>query len=88
MTYLAEVPFTISGIPCLLGVTYCVQVKGDRNTWDSDMDFYGYSECEYEVLDRKGYRAKWLEKKAFHNEDAEEAIYQHFRDIKNARDPV
>ena len=25
--------------------------------------FYGYTECEFDVLDRKGYRAAWLERK-------------------------
>jgi hypothetical protein len=31
------------------------------------MDYYGYEEMEWEVLDRKGYSAKWLEKKLTDN---------------------
>jgi hypothetical protein len=27
------------------------------------MDYYGYSECEWEVLDRNGRPAAWLERK-------------------------
>jgi hypothetical protein len=29
----------------------------------SDWDYYGYSDAEWEVLDRKGYKAAWLERK-------------------------
>jgi len=32
-------------------------------TWDSADDYYGYTEMEWELLDRKGYPAKWLENK-------------------------
>jgi hypothetical protein len=27
------------------------------------LDYYGYTESEWEVLDRKGYKAAWLERK-------------------------
>ena len=33
------------------------------HTCPSSDDYYGYTEIEYDVLDRKGYRAKWLERK-------------------------
>jgi hypothetical protein len=54
----------VAGIPCLIEVDTCNVVKGsfDRGC-DSDMDYYGYSEIEFSVYDRKGYAAKWLEKK-------------------------
>ena len=29
----------------------------------SDVDYYGYSEIEFEVLDRRGRHAPWLERK-------------------------
>ena len=53
----------IAGIPCLVKVIHYYHQEPDYGTWDSDMDFYGYTECDYEIYDRKGYRAKWLESK-------------------------
>ena len=55
---------TIAGIPCQIRVTSYNQVKGSysRNA-DSDQDFYGYTDCEWDVLDRKGYAAPWLARK-------------------------
>ena len=54
----------IANIPCQIKVTHCNVVPG---TWHqdapSDMDYYGYSEIEFKVLDRKGYPAPWLERK-------------------------
>lgn len=54
----------VAGIPCQINVTHHVKVKGSfsRNA-ASDWDYYGYSEFEFEVFDRKGYRALWLERK-------------------------
>ncbi len=38
--------------------------KPDYNTWASDWDYYGgWFDVEFELYDRKGYRAKWLERK-------------------------
>ena len=31
-------------------VTHCADVKPDPNCWDSDHDFYGYRELEFEVV--------------------------------------
>lgn len=53
----------IAGIPCLIEITYFLKVKGDSSTWASDWDYYGYTESEWNVRDRKGYPAAWLEKK-------------------------
>ena len=61
----------IQGIPCLIDVTSCHVVKGSFNyNAPSDLDYYGYSEIEFEILDRKGYKAPWLERKAT-EEDSE-----------------
>lgn len=56
------VDITIDGIPCLAEVTTFHKVKGSHSA-DNDWDFYGYTEIEYTVRDRKGYRAPWLERK-------------------------
>ena len=53
----------IAGIPCNIDVTHYTVVKPNYNTWDSDLDYYGYTEFEFVVYDRKGYRAAWLAKK-------------------------
>ena len=62
--YEAEIETTVAGIPCLIGVTHYECVRGSYNyNAASDMDYYGYSEAEWVVLDRKGYKAAWLERK-------------------------
>jgi hypothetical protein len=70
--YDAVVESTICGIPCLIGVTYYESINGSYSyNAASDMDYYGYSESEYDVLDRKGYRAKWLERKVTEDDTAQ-----------------
>lgn len=64
--FLIEFEHRIAGIPCMIGVTYYHNQRpwtGSAHTCDSDMDYYGYTELEFDVLDRKGYAADWLEKK-------------------------
>lgn len=61
----------VAGIPCQIKVTYYVNVKGSRSfNAASDWDYYGYSEFEFEVYDRKGYRAEWLERKLTEKDNA------------------
>lgn len=61
--YLAELPARIAGIPCLIGVKQCLVVPGDPATWDSDWDYHGYDDIDYDVLDRRGRSAPWLQRK-------------------------
>jgi len=62
--YITEIDSRISGIPCLIGVTEFKQVKGSYSySADSDMDYRGYTEVDFEVLDRRGRPAAWLERK-------------------------
>jgi hypothetical protein len=65
MAYITEIETRVAGIPCIIGVTHFESVKGSGNKWTaaSDWDYYGYTECEYEVLDRRGRKAAWLERK-------------------------
>ena len=80
--YIAEIEHRVAGIPCIIGVTYFDSVEGSYNyNADSDVDYYGYTESEWEILDRKGYRAKWLERKLDENENSEveEAIANYFK---------
>lgn len=54
----------IQGIPCQIDVTDCTVVKGSYSyNAPSDWDYYGYTEFEFDVYDRKGYPAAWLERK-------------------------
>lgn len=53
-TYLDEIPYNLDGIPCILGVLYFLDVAGDYSTWESDWDYYGYTEAEYDILDTDG----------------------------------
>lgn len=64
MSYIAEIESYVAGIPCIIGVTYFDSVKGsyDYNA-ASDMDYHGYTECEWVVCDRRGRPAPWLAKK-------------------------
>ncbi len=79
------IEYNFKGIPCLIGVTHFLTKKphsGSPLSCDSDMDFYGYTEIEFELLDREGYKADWLEKK-LSKEDTdiiEEFIYDYLMD--------
>jgi hypothetical protein len=56
----------IAGIPAKIGVVYYNNVPAWRrspHSCNSDYDYYGYIDIEYDVLDRKGYHAGWIEKK-------------------------
>ena len=79
--YIAEIEHRVCGIPCLIGVTHYDRVKGSYSyNAPSDLDYYGYSESEWEILDRKGYKAAWLERKMtdYDRDNVEEAISGHF----------
>lgn len=84
----AEIDFSIAGIPCLIGVeSYFSQAPYSGSPWncDSDIDYYGDEEMDWIILDRKGYRAEWLEKKitASIEEDIQQVIRNHFDDSSN-----
>lgn len=64
MSYIAEIESRVAGIPCLIGVMHfdCVRGSYSHNA-PSDMDYYGYTESDWEVLDRRGRPAAWLDRK-------------------------
>ena len=53
----------VCGIPCLIDVTHFFRQAPLGPSADSDWDCYGYTEIEFEVCDRRGRRAPWLERK-------------------------
>ena len=82
---IAEIPYRIDGIPCLIGVEnyfYQAPFKGSPWNCDSDIDYYGDEEATWVILDRKGYIAGWLENKITSNmeEDIVKTIRNYFSD--------
>lgn len=54
----------IAGIPAKVGVTHVYRQRGSRLQNEvSDLDYHGYVEFDYDVLDTQGKRAFWLERK-------------------------
>lgn len=51
----------VHGIPCLVRVDSFHNQKPNCRA-DNPDDYYGYTEIEFTLFDRKGYRAKWLDK--------------------------
>lgn len=57
------ISYKLNGIPCQIGILHYLKVEPNYNTWDSRDDYYGFTECDWMILDRKGYYAEWLERK-------------------------
>jgi hypothetical protein len=78
--YIAEVPYRLQGIPCLIGVIDFESVQGSysRNA-PSDLDYYGYTDCTWDVLDQRGRPAPWLERKLTDRDrdDIDQTICEH-----------
>jgi hypothetical protein len=74
----------IAGIPCKIEVlSYFKQepFRGPAEKCDNDMDYYGYSDIDYRILDRKGYHAPWIEAKV--SEKDKEKIYAEIQKYYN-----
>ncbi len=77
-----QIPVRVQGIPCIAEVTTYENVRGSfRHDAPSDWDYHGYVEIEFNLLDRKGYPALWLERKMTRDDrsDIEEIIIKHMR---------
>ena len=64
--YQALVEIRAAGIPALAGVfsySYQAPFRGSPYRCDSDWDYYGCEEIEWELLDRRGCPAPWLDRK-------------------------
>lgn len=69
----------VCGIPAQAVVTTFNEVMGSHSRdAPSDLDYYGYTEIEFDLHDRKGYRAYWLENK-MRKEDAVEKVEEQIR---------
>lgn len=74
-----EVEARIQGIPCIIQVTEYQEGSFSYNA-ASDIDYYGC--IEYNICDRKGYAAAWLERKVTPKDEDNilEAIEEHIRE--------
>jgi hypothetical protein len=61
--YIAEFDSTVSGIPCRIGVTHFLRQEPLGRWASNDADARGYTEVEFDVLDRRGRPAQWLQEK-------------------------
>jgi hypothetical protein len=77
--YLAEIETRIAGIPCIVGVTHFERQGACRHA-DSDIDYRGYVEVEWDVLDRRGRPAPWLSRKVTDDisDDINAEVIEHF----------
>lgn len=77
----------IAGIPCQIDVTYAYAGRPARIYGDpSDCYPAESDEFEFEVYDRKGYRAKWLENKLTES-DIERIAKEYYEDCQSDREP-
>ena len=66
MMYQALVEIRAAGIPALAGVfsySYQPPFRGSPYLCSCSDDFYGHEEVEWELLDRRGKPAPWLDRK-------------------------
>ncbi len=59
----ADFTTRVLGIPCGVVIDSCLVVKGQGMRAASDVDCTGFAEIDWRLLDRKGYPARWLQKK-------------------------
>tara|TARA_R110000787_G_scaffold229941_1_gene337471 strand:- start:181 stop:450 length:270 start_codon:yes stop_codon:yes gene_type:complete len=55
--FIMRLDYEIDGTPCLIGVTnyeHFPPVSSDPRQCHSDLEYYGYSEIDYVVLDENG----------------------------------
>lgn len=79
-------PSKVSGIPCFVRILSYQYYSPDPLGSSAD-DFYGGYEIDYEILDRNGRYASWLEKKLTEMEDERilEEIVRYMGQVKIER---
>lgn len=87
-TQIGEIDTHIQGIPCQIKIVSYVHQRPLGRSADSDIDCYGYTDFEYEVLDRRGHPAAWLERKMtdLDRERVEIEIEEYKRDERESRE--
>jgi len=78
MSFLTVFDTRVAGIPCQIGVlNYERHAPMSAHQAHSDLEFYGYSEVDYVVLDRRGRPAPWLQRKV----DDDSSIIEKINDL-------
>lgn len=77
MNYLAEIPFEINDEPVTIAVTHFYKQEPDYTNDSSDMDYYGYSEAEWDILDIEGNKLTDTDD-VYLWDEIEQAILDHF----------
>lgn len=87
-TQIGEIDTHIQGISCQIKIVSYVHQRPLGRSADSDWDCYGYTDFEYEVRDRRGYRAAWLERMMTDSdrERIEIEIEEYKRDERESRE--
>ena len=79
---MTDIKTTVAGIPAVIRVHNFVSVRESHSyNAQSDMDYHGYIESEWEVCDRRGRPAPWLARKINDeiNERIEETIAKYMK---------
>jgi len=64
MNFLTVFDTRVAGIPCQVGVlNYERHAPLSAHQAHSDIEFYGFTETDYVILDRRGRPAPWLQNK-------------------------
>lgn len=63
MNYITQIEASVQGVPVILGIKYFERHEGSGSMYSAatDLDYYGWVEYDYDVLDEEGKPAKDLE---------------------------
>lgn len=89
MKHTPDFSTTVCGIPCGVVIESFTDVEHDFTSWASPDDYYGYTDSEWFIVDRKGYNAKWLTDKMTeddHNEVNSEVVKHCRKQAQNAKE--
>jgi len=77
---MCEIDFRLAGIPCIINVLSYEEYVPAKTYGPPEDCYPAEGGCgDYEILDRRGYRAKWLERKIDSRIDSEiqDAIFEY-----------
>jgi hypothetical protein len=78
-----DIQTKIAGIPAVVRVLYASYTRPDPGTWASDIDYWGGWELDWQICDRNGRPAPWLERKAT-DEDRERIESELIEELQGA----
>jgi hypothetical protein len=90
MTTIVEIKDRVAGIPCLIGVTYWEPFRPGRVSGPPELCYPDEGgESEWDVLDRRGRPAAWLERKLTdaERERIDQAVFDYMSDRDRGNNP-